>query len=530
MPQPKVNLIVAMPTMGRVDLHLATFMYGSMSSAMGFLAIRECLWLNKSFMPVDQARNFLANEIRRRCKEREGWETWVLWTDDDMAPPGDALNKLFVQMLIRPEIDMLAAWMSRRTDSDPGLVFSMGDNHHQLLPGRDFKIGDVVEVGWAPTGFLLHRAELLERIPEPFFKCDTETGAGEDRWFSQQAKKIGARFFVHTGCPVGHAYPEKQKVYWPYGGATNFIEGVPVMENKGGDDTGTHDGVVADTEPIKEVVPAEAVAAMAVRGGTPDVSYTPSPNGHQLKKGIEANVEGQGKDYVCAFLNCDDPTLYSSMVTQFGGAPYVAVLDNGGHLKRFADVPHEHPFAIISTETNIGWGGGVNALMEHVVTNMPNVKAVWVCNDDITGASAEMAQGLYDVMQTLGAAVVSPSLSPASRCSNKIMYNKPETNGGLRRVQYIDFVAPMISVDAWKQVGPLDVETFGWGHGLDVDWTQRAKKLAFPLFIDDSLQITHEHPGTTTDKQGTSTEHMQMGWQRKLIEKYGDSWDKLAEV
>ena len=525
MAAPKVNLIIAMPTMGKVDLHLATFMYGAVSRSMSYLAIRECLWLNKSFLKVDESRNFLAEEILKRCEgDKKDWETWVLWTDDDMAPPDDAINKLFVQMLVKPEIDLLAAWMSRKIDSDPGLVFSP-DGNHAMLPGKDFKIGDCVEVGWVPTGFLMHRASLLQKLPRPFFKCDSDTEAGEDRWFSQQCKKIGAKMYVHTGCPVGHADAAKKKVYWPYGGATTFVEGLPVIETP----PPPEDTEVAEQTQTVEPVPTEAVAAMAS-------GYEPvRNNGHVLKAGIQTNITDQGKDYVCAFINCDDPELYSSMVTQLGGSPFVAVLDNGAHLGKFAEAlasdPEPHPFKIVSTPENVGWGGGFNALMTHVVENMPHVKAVWICNDDITGASAEMAQSLYDTMQSLGAAVVSPSLSPESICSNDIMYNKPATNGGLRRVQFVDFVAPMISVDAWKQVGPLDVETFGWGHGLDIDWTQRVKKNAgFPLYIDDSLQITHAHPGTTTDKQGTAVEHMRMGWQRKIIERYGNSWDKLAEV
>lgn len=468
-----------MPSRGLIDLHTASWLF-SIQASMSYVAIKECMWLYSPFKDVATARNDLVGQILVQMEKHPDWECWVLWVDDDMAPSALSMNKLFIDMIAHPERTIESGWFSRKDDGDPGIVFSLKDRT-QLIPHRDYNIGEAVEVEWLGLAFTLMRGEFLRKIPQPWFKCDPDNPlAGEDRWFCQQAKKAGARFFVNTGVPIGHASVKDQKVFWPYAGARE-AQYLKVQEP-----------AVDITPPV----PTETVETAA-----PD------------------------SNYVSGFINCDNKELFDSMLTQMQGSPYIMVVDNGRHLKEELDPAVGQ---IIGIDQNVGWGPAFNYLMGYVAANMPHIKAVWVCNDDIKGATPEVAKTLYETMCSVpGAAVVCPSLTKESSCSHKQMYQQEA--GMIRQENYVDFCAPMVSVAAWNVVGGLNTERYGPGHGLDLDWCARAKTHGYRMFVDDSVAITHDNPGTTCMAQGTVKVHCDNGWQRAIIEDYGNTWDELCK-
>ncbi len=506
MSSPITKLILALPSKdGRVDLHTTGWMFG-FNALMAHLAIKECRLLHEAFKPVDEARNKIAQDTLDVAKGDPEYEYWTLWVDSDMAPPQDALAKLLVQMYVKPQIGLLAGFMSRRGWSDdPGLVF--GENGKQLIRGRDYPTdADVIEVGWMPTGFFLMRTLDLEKIPQPWFRCDGTTGGGEDRWFSQQARKAGMRLFVHTGCPVGHADPVAQKVWWPIRAAKTFE--APVIEVTD-----------ADLNPIPSIVTLKRDDPPAAAGVTANLPK-PVPvrsNGAAKKLPVELDVpDNAGTDYIASFINCDNAELFGSMATQLKGCPIVLCYDNGSFIK---DAPSDILF--LNSQSNLGWGPAFNDIMDYAVKRS-NVRAVWICNDDILNVSAEVAQSLFDSLMATGAAAITPAVPDQAA---NVMH--PDKRGGLRQVPFVDMTCPMISVSAWKDIGPLDCDTFGPGHGLDIDWCRRARDKGYTLWLDDAIVVRHPHPYTTCQKQGTMVEHADNGWQRKLMERYGKTVAEL---
>lgn len=204
---------------------------------------------------------------------------------------------------------------------------------------------------------------------------------------------------------------------------------------------------------------------------------------------------------ICAFLNCGDKELALSMLRQLSSGPFdIVMLDNGGQT---AELIKEAGYAcqVVQTQENLRWGPGVNALMEWVIENRPDCKAVWVCNDDINGVNQRMASQLYSTLSATGAACVSPS------CDESHLASMHRLRGQINEVSTIDFVAPMISVNAWKEIGSLDTEKLGVGWGLDIDWCYRARIASKPLYVDSTVQIVHGEPSKTCKRLGLEDEH-----------------------
>jgi GT2 family glycosyltransferase len=485
--KPRRILHVGMPTRGHISP--ATFAWAlQLETARIVLGIGGIRYWCIPFKGIAEARTRVVELVIEYVKAEPEAEHWVLWIDDDMGPDAWAINQLYCTMVARPEIGIISGYMCRKQDSDPGMLQSV-ENGDWSLPGRDFKIGDVVESLWCPTGFMLHRGEWLHKLHQPWFKTNESGVAGEDSWFTAQAKRqLGMRCFVHTGCVIPHWSIEEKRAYLPY-------MAPPVVE-----------------------IPQEKQDTMSMPHAEMPAEPTP-----------DLAIPVADGEPVCAFLNCDNPMLAERMLVQLKDAPSIAILDNGGRLSlafddRMEQVAPDTKYAVIATPQNLRWGGGVNYLMAQIIKHYPECKAVWACNDDIEGASHAMARKLYDTLMATGAAVLSPCVNSSSW--SQFMHE--QYTGGLRKVTYVDFTAPMISVEAWKKVGPLDVEGIGVGWGCDIDWNVRARKLGYELYVDDTLKIDHPSAGTTCLAQGTLEEHNASDWCRALIEKYGKAANELV--
>lgn len=473
-----VAMHIGIPTRGKIS-H-ATFGWTlSLAQSKDIMGIQHVQFWVVPYMTIEQARNTIVRLVSEFCAERPDLDHYVLWCDDDMVPKADTMEntfqKMYATLCTHPEVGLLSALVGPKVNNHPGF-FPRLDDRRPMLPGRDYPPGALVEVEWCPTGFLMHRAEWLREIEKPAFFCDNQGAAGEDRWFSQQAKKLGLKCFIHSGCPVGHIDDEKHVIFTPHRASEPIV--------------------YLDGKTPEETFPKE------------QVFQTPMAEGEPL----------------LGFLNCDAPMLARSMLKQLEGGPApVVMLDNGSFTaQKLKDDGDPTDLVVIATPENKGWGGGVNEFMAQVIENVPACKAVWICNDDITGVSQAMGRRLYNALMATGAAIISPC------CDNQVngQIHNYHSNA-IRRVTYVDMVAPMISVAAWKDVGPLDVDELGVGHGLDIDFCYRAKLKGWTFYVDDRSEIRHPSPSTTCLQAGTYEQHARNGWHERLLGK----WDKsVAEL
>jgi hypothetical protein len=380
-------------------------------------------------LPVDQARESCAERALKWAKANPEDDHWVLWVDDDMCPDLGAFGALYNEMQAHPEFGALSGFYSQRNKMDPGFIYSPDDNH-VMLPGKDFAAGKIVETGWTAMGFLVHRMEVLEKTPRPWFKChDDMKNAGEDNYFTKKIREHGFASYVHTGVLIDHVERETGERFRPY-------------------------------------MPAE----------------------------VHAN--GKAADgLVCAFLTCGMPHLADAMVSQLRGTNLVC-LDNGG------DPPYagREGVVVIRNRENRYFSGGFNDLMNDIIRSNPRCEAVWLCNDDITGASPDIAAELFAKLKETGAALISPAV-----VGSDYSMLRPYDALGLVSVDYVDFVCPMISVRAWKDVGGLDEQFVGWF--ADIDWCKRALSKGHSLIVDYTQRVSHIAQHQTCNEKGTMELH-----------------------
>lgn len=220
-------------------------------------------------------------------------------------------------------------------------------------------------------------------------------------------------------------------------------------------------------------------------------------------------------DYVAGFLTCGVNGYVESMCQQLQGAS-IACFSNGADVRVPIDV------WMLGNETNIGWGPGFNQFVESLMRF--GVRYAWICNDDITGVSPELGHRLCDILKADAAiAVVSPAILGNWYLGMRPIYR------GLQRRRYVDFTAPMLSLEAWQRIGPLDT-SFSRGGGLDVDWCARARSMGYDVCVDYDAVIDHPFGSPTCRATGTYATHEDIPWRSWVAHKHGvEDWFSLVK-
>lgn len=96
-------------------------------------------------------------------------------------------------------------------------------------------------------------------------------------------------------------------------------------------------------------------------------------------------------------------------------------------------------------------------------------------------------------------------------------------------VPFVEWTAPLVSVRAWQEVGPLDEEMGYWG--FDLDWSHRAIVRGFQPKVCTTYSLDHtylsakdpsEHP-ITTQRRGERARY-DVDVEARLKRKWGEDW------
>lgn len=172
---PHVAVAIPCGTMVHADFAVSL---GSMMHELGEMPMS--LVVGKSSIVAD-ARN-MGLEFAQKHKA-----DYVLFIDSDMTFPRDALLRLLVR-----QVDIIGATYSRRTAP----FHFLGD----ILPEQpaDAPKG-LLEMARIPTGFLMVKTSVFERLKKPYFRfrVDEEAGVniGEDFDFSDRVRSLGYRIW-----------------------------------------------------------------------------------------------------------------------------------------------------------------------------------------------------------------------------------------------------------------------------------------------------------------------------------------------
>ncbi|MGH1572001.1 glycosyltransferase family 2 protein [Methylobacterium sp. P31] len=183
---PHVTIAIPCGTMVHADFAVSL---GSMMHSLGEMPMS--LVVGKSSIVAD-ARNMGLEFAQKYNAE------YILFIDSDMTFPRDALLRLLVR-----NVDIIGATYSRRTAP----FHFLGD----ILPEQpaDAPKG-LLEMSRIPTGFLLVKASVFERLKRPYFRfrVDEEQGVniGEDYDFSDRVRSLGYRIWCdpYLSKELGH--------------------------------------------------------------------------------------------------------------------------------------------------------------------------------------------------------------------------------------------------------------------------------------------------------------------------------------
>ncbi len=219
--------------------------------------------------------------------------------------------------------------------------------------------------------------------------------------------------------------------------------------------------------------------------------------------------------------------LTSSVISQLQALPEevnVIVYDDGSD-RPFID---DKAFVIRSSK-NMGYVKAVNnaisltiEMFYEEIYDSPDV-AIWTLNTDVKGLTAEMLSALIEKLNAdKSLAAVSPAVIGSP---HTVMHPGPEKE---KYVPYIDWVAPLVRLSAWRALGGFDTNLKGFG--CDIDFSKRARDKNWRFCVLPKQRIEHEGGGTTktlTDDKG----HSDLEWMNDyLCKKHGvHTWTELKK-
>ena len=100
-----------------------------------------------------------------------------------------------------------------------------------------------------------------------------------------------------------------------------------------------------------------------------------------------------------------------------------------------------------------------------------------------------------------------------------------------REVPFCDGTALMVSVEAVREVGLLDVEVFPWhGYGADVDYGIRARRHGMRSVATEGCYVVHQRRATIGAHVDDVERRIADAYRGGLERKWGLGWAELAGI
>jgi hypothetical protein len=186
-----------------------------------------------------------------------------------------------------------------------------------------------------------------------------------------------------------------------------------------------------------------------------------------------------------ATMNVNQPELTNNLVDQIRKDTKIPmeimVLENGATEKS--------KYSTHISEKNYFYGGGLNLIMDHFI-NETSHNWLMVLNNDLIIHGENFASRMVREAESFDMCMLSPAVINASisQCHWKQMHNW--MSGNTRRVDWIDFQAPLLRRDICEAIGQFPLELiYGWGN--DILAGIIADDLGLHTGVTDIACITH---------------------------------------
>lgn len=163
--------------------------------------VAGCSTVVDTYLPA--ARNSIAGAAYSAWQR--GLASHVMWFDDDMVPPTDAIAQLMAR-----DLSVVGGAYYRRDDARP-IAFDLSP----FAWVKRVPASGLVKVGGLGFGCLLMKIELLDQLSkrfpgEPWFQTPFVDGKmeGEDVFFFRRLSEIGIETFMDCDIQCGHVCSE----------------------------------------------------------------------------------------------------------------------------------------------------------------------------------------------------------------------------------------------------------------------------------------------------------------------------------
>ncbi len=129
------------------------------------------------------ARN--RNEIVRQAQEYK--VSHLMFIDTDMAFENEGINKLLAQ-----DKDIIGGMYNKRRLPLENIVHQYKDQT------------ETFKTDWIPTGFMLIKMSVFDKVKGPWFESNSETGWAEDKYFCELAAKQGIETYCDPTIKLKH--------------------------------------------------------------------------------------------------------------------------------------------------------------------------------------------------------------------------------------------------------------------------------------------------------------------------------------
>ena len=199
---------------------------------------------------------------------------------------------------------------------------------------------------------------------------------------------------------------------------------------------------------------------------------------------------------------------------------YTIILDNkisNEYTKTIVGNIQDFPYEIIdSTLLNTSFTESFNiAMIKGYKTGYDHIM---ICNNDISLNFNHIIE-LQDLILNCSGIFSASFNSP----HKKVM--EPDGREIIRKVPWVEFVAPIISRSVIKEVGLLDFDmNYGWG--IELDYCYRALKAGYDTNLIQSVEIEHYGHKSQSD-HGEYSYYANIEMNHVLLNKYGHGWQEV---
>lgn len=164
-------------------------------------------------LPINEARNVLVDRALRIAtdtKLRE-FEVFVAWVDADCWFPPGTMQRMINALRRMPDTAIVCGHHCVRSELMPACVLTKGLQNKALLStlshiplrSRDYEMGDIVEVGYVGSHFIVHRASFLLELPAYPWSLE-QFDYWEDIAFMRRVVATGKKIKMLTACQIAH--------------------------------------------------------------------------------------------------------------------------------------------------------------------------------------------------------------------------------------------------------------------------------------------------------------------------------------